>query len=480
VDNLKLNSAYNFHVIACNEYGHGPASKESETVIFGAQVPGLPSEVEVKPSGATGAHMQWQPPNNDGGMPVDRYQVSVSEDTATSKWIHYSVTEPGVVIDDLKPRTPYIFAVSAGNGVGYGPMSEEIEWTTGTNSKHRTDLFILLWVGVEVVLVIVIVSAIAFIWRQRKTPVNTNYLKFNSDHNEEEEDSYLMCANGDKRTDFFQVQDVSASPNGYNVKKMVTIEAVLQDINGRIEFRESCETCNHLDYFNFFQVVEDFRQCESAELEMRAREILRWYLLDGAERKVSIHKSTVELLCIALDEERLSQSMFVQAQQEVVTVMEIFVFPHYLEVRHKLVAVPPENIQPLPCSQLPQKVTALAFNRAVLGLQDGSKGYQALQSRCNELNCTEAMEFVFTIERFRHAKTGALPSMAHDIVETHMASNSRAYVKCSLAVQQELINTHKPHNGMFDNAQKEVLHAMKQILCPHVLPRISTHVFESR
>merc|ERR1712224_550163 len=86
--------------------------------------------------------------------------------------------------------------------------------------------------------------------------------------------------------------------------------------------------------------------------------------------------------------------------------------------------------------------------------------------RCIELSTGAPLEFVVAVERFRTVDSVQLPSVAHDIVDAHMAKDAASRVVFCASVQQELIETQKPHRGMFDNAQKEALHILQQVLCP--------------
>ena len=76
------------------------------------------------------------------------------------------------------------------------------------------------------------------------------------------------------------------------------------------------------------------------------------------------------------------------------------------------------------------------------------------------------LEFCLAVEEFRARPALELPATAHRIVEAHMASDSRLRVNFSNGVQQELISVARPHVGMFDNAQKEALYIINQLLCP--------------
>ena len=168
-------------VVAGNEHGLGIVSKAPSPVTAGGRAPRGAAKLTVERNDAVGAHLMWVPPRKGGQLPVDRFKIYVSEKGyAGSEQVYDVENEDGVVIDELKDSTRYQFSVRSGNAAGYGPFSNVVEMETGSSSEHRTDLFIILWVCVEVVLVLLIVAVIAFIWRKRQNEVSVDYMQMDT------------------------------------------------------------------------------------------------------------------------------------------------------------------------------------------------------------------------------------------------------------------------------------------------------------
>jgi len=446
-------------VVAGNEHGLGIVSKAPSPVTAGGRAPRGAAKLTVERNDAVGAHLMWVPPRKGGQLPVDRFKIYVSEKGyAGSEQVYDVENEDGVVIDELKDSTRYQFSVRSGNAAGYGPFSNVVEMETGSSSEHRTDLFIILWVCVEVVLVLLIVAVIAFIWRKRQNEVSVDYMQMDTYG----DDDMVDLEYAGEKGSFFQVRATPEPP--MSKAKRITIHSVLNDINERIDFRDKCEERGYLDYFHFFQVVEDFHRCAPTEQPMRAREVIRWYLEEKSERRVSVCTETYQDINVA-ECSNLSSTLFDAAQAEVVSALETLVLPMYLEERHKMVATPPEIFAPMPTANNSQKVTASAFNRMCLAHLQHTDG--TLRKRCEEeLGAEAPFLFVAAVERFRTLAVSEMPAVAHDIVEAHMASDAKSRVSFTSTVQQELINTARPHSAMFDNAQKEALYILWQILCP--------------
>jgi hypothetical protein len=447
-------------VVAGNKYGLGVVSKAAKPVVFGGSSPGAPT-LQLRENDETGVHIKWTRPISFGPLKVDEFKIYVREKGLLDTQQVYDVKhDTEVVIDELKEDTEYEFFVRAGNDAGFGPRSNIEEHKTGRTVKHRTDLFIILWVSVEVVLVLLIVGIIAFIWRKRQSEATVDYMQLDTMYPDDD------LEYGGEKGNFFQVKTKPEAP--VSKSKRITIHNILNDINERIEFRDHCEERGYLDLFHFFQVVEDFHRCSVTEQPMRAKEVIRWYLEDNSQRRVLVHLDTLCQIRAELGETlHVSPRLFDGAQKEVVASLEAFALPSYLEDKHNILATPLENFAPMPQVHNSQQVTAVPFNRMVLARLQAPGDGGVLQVRCEEeVGATSPLEFIAAVEKFHSLSTNMMPEVAHDIVEAHMASDSRARVNFSSAVQQELINTARPHSAMFDNAQKEALYILWQILCP--------------
>lgn len=65
-----------------------------------------------------GCNLKWNPPQDDGGVPLDYYQVE-KMDTATGRWVPAGRSkEPKIELNNLEPGQEYKFRVSAVNAEG--------------------------------------------------------------------------------------------------------------------------------------------------------------------------------------------------------------------------------------------------------------------------------------------------------------------------------------------------------------------------
>jgi len=74
--------------------------------------------------------LHWSPPENDHGSPVIGYKIDVllERKNKDPQWATICQctdgTEPSYIVTGLQPHTPYVFEVSAINGVGVGDVCE--------------------------------------------------------------------------------------------------------------------------------------------------------------------------------------------------------------------------------------------------------------------------------------------------------------------------------------------------------------------
>ena len=69
----------------------------------------------------------WSPPDQTGGLPITRYNISYN-DASTSKYEYSSTTMKS--LRQLKPDTKYIVRVKAMNDIGGGDFTQEHSWNT--------------------------------------------------------------------------------------------------------------------------------------------------------------------------------------------------------------------------------------------------------------------------------------------------------------------------------------------------------------
>lgn len=80
-----------------------------------------------------GCTLKWNPPLDDGGVPLEHYVVE-KMDTETGRWIPIGRTkEPNMVVENLVPGQEYKFRVSAVNAEG---ESEPLETEHGIVAKN--------------------------------------------------------------------------------------------------------------------------------------------------------------------------------------------------------------------------------------------------------------------------------------------------------------------------------------------------------
>lgn len=203
---------------------------------------------------------------------------------------------------------------------------------------------------------------------------------------------------------------------------------------------------------------------------MRARDLVKRHFSPDALQRVDVHPETLVAIQDALGQPLAEPEpgLFTRAKEEATAALEMFVLPGYLERHHGVVASPPEGFAALPESLLSQPATVSGVNRMLLTRLSGAHPAmkEELRLTCEELGGLAPLEFCVAVEDFRKLPSGQLPAAAHRIVEEHMASDARLRVNLSNRIQQELISVARPHSGMFDNAQKEALYILTQLLCP--------------
>ena len=91
-----------------------------ERIFCLTELPGKPTgPIRVMDLRANKTTLAWQPPFDDGGIPLLGYNVQVSRDGG--EWQRLANVEPGIrtfVVEGLKEGTPYSFRVLAENKLG--------------------------------------------------------------------------------------------------------------------------------------------------------------------------------------------------------------------------------------------------------------------------------------------------------------------------------------------------------------------------
>ncbi|XP_074598807.1 projectin protein bent isoform X2 [Brevipalpus obovatus] len=133
VPNAERCDAGTYRIVATNVNG----KDELEVRVNVLDKPGPPEgPLEVKDVHAEGCKLKWNPPKDDGGTPIECYQVE-KMDTATGKWVPCGKAyEPQFEVQNLEPGHEYKFRVKAINAEG---ESEPLETDHGTVAKNPYD-----------------------------------------------------------------------------------------------------------------------------------------------------------------------------------------------------------------------------------------------------------------------------------------------------------------------------------------------------
>lgn len=84
-----------------------------------------------------GCTLKWNPPQDDGGVPLDYYQVE-KMDTATGRWVPAGKSrEPKIELNNLEPGQEYKFRVSAVNAEGESEPLEAEQTIVAKNPFGR-------------------------------------------------------------------------------------------------------------------------------------------------------------------------------------------------------------------------------------------------------------------------------------------------------------------------------------------------------
>ncbi|XP_068123361.1 fibronectin type-III domain-containing protein 3A isoform X1 [Hyperolius riggenbachi] len=118
VRNLRRSTKYKFRVIAYNSEGKSGPSEAVDFVTCPDR-PGPPSKLSLKGKvHAQSFRIVWDPPKDDGGSPVTKYVVEMSEDRNGSEWdTVYSGTAKEHLCDHLNPGSSYrvhVYCISEG------------------------------------------------------------------------------------------------------------------------------------------------------------------------------------------------------------------------------------------------------------------------------------------------------------------------------------------------------------------------------
>ncbi|CAL8127421.1 unnamed protein product [Orchesella dallaii] len=133
IDRLSPGQSYALRVIAS---GPGGESEPSEPCVITTE-PVCPGKCHIprivgKPK-SNSVHLKWNPPDWDGGSPINQYEVGcTTPDNQTQE--AYRGKETDCFVNRLLPGRAYLFQVRAYNRIGAGPWSDPLEIVSGAGS----------------------------------------------------------------------------------------------------------------------------------------------------------------------------------------------------------------------------------------------------------------------------------------------------------------------------------------------------------
>ncbi|XP_055331451.1 twitchin-like isoform X3 [Paramacrobiotus metropolitanus] len=133
VKRAERSDAGTYTITATNESGQDQATVEV-VVLDKPLMPGGP--LEVLDVHAEHCNLKWNPPEDDGGAPIDHYDVE-KFDVAQGRWVPVGkTTKPEIAVEGLEPGHQYKFRVKAVNSEG---PSEELMTDKPTLAKNPYD-----------------------------------------------------------------------------------------------------------------------------------------------------------------------------------------------------------------------------------------------------------------------------------------------------------------------------------------------------
>ncbi|CAG7731816.1 unnamed protein product [Allacma fusca] len=133
IDKLSPGQSYALRVIAV---GPGGESVPSESCVITTE-PVCPGKCNIprivgKPK-SNSVHLRWNPPDWDGGSPVNQYEVGcTTPDNLTQE--AYRGKETDCFVNRLLPGRAYLFQIRAFNRIGAGPWSDPLEVVSGAGA----------------------------------------------------------------------------------------------------------------------------------------------------------------------------------------------------------------------------------------------------------------------------------------------------------------------------------------------------------
>ena len=122
-------------------------SEETEAVAYVDGHPGPPREVRVE-AGHREIYVSWQPPADEGTVPVEEYRVRYREEGGADQELH--TTGLSRTIGGLTNGVAYIVQVTARNAAGYGTPSDEMSVTPDALPVWSADMRVVEYTSVSI------------------------------------------------------------------------------------------------------------------------------------------------------------------------------------------------------------------------------------------------------------------------------------------------------------------------------------------
>lgn len=147
-DTVINGNTYYYAISAFNAAGEGVRSSTAQGVPRGA--PTSPTNVTIGQDLGS-VWIDWDPPENDGGYTIERYQVFRGSHPDEIQRLVYEGKGTRFTDHEVRPGVTYYYQVLAYNTVVEGPRSETVEITAYGTPLHPNNLVLTEWDG-EIIL----------------------------------------------------------------------------------------------------------------------------------------------------------------------------------------------------------------------------------------------------------------------------------------------------------------------------------------
>ena len=264
-EELKTDKYCRFAVVANNNAGSGSTSEPSQDFLFGISPPLAPPTMTVQPRNDGAVAVAWSAAKGSK-HPTHSYKVTINQYGDLQQHEGHDVgPKLETVVEDLKPNTMYMVSISAKNDAGWGEQGKSVTFTT--KSVHHSDLFLIMWVSIEVLLVIFVAVVIYVIWKQKKSQMSSEYHELDHMRYDDEVDSFDSGHQG--------VQTVGWHPReaqGSDIESARSCDLVtaLGDPEELKVIRELASGHGLVHYLQLQEVMENLKQqSEAGELSMQ-------------------------------------------------------------------------------------------------------------------------------------------------------------------------------------------------------------------